>query len=192
MTKYFRMRSDNCVDHGVTKSPKLRDDSSFLTGKIIDAAQLPALVFEVSFPEDEKVPHLLAGPVPLASKALINALADAGVDNFQTFAAKVVNPAIDKEWADYFAFNVIGSIGAAHLDRSQYDTLMDGDPEGVGVPLLAFRDITLDGGKLRGMALFRLAESPVALIVSEKIFDSLVRNRPGDGWGIDLVEVDVI
>lgn len=191
MTKYFKMRSDNYVDYGVKSGPKLSDDCSFLAGKIIDPAQLPPLVFEVNFPESEKVPHLLGGPVPLVSKTLINALADARVDNFQTFAAKVVNPSIGKEWPDYFAFNVIGALGAANLDHSEYDTLMEGDPEGVNMPLLAFRDITLDKDKLHGMALFRLAESPVALIVSETIFDSLVRNRPEDGWGIDLVEVDV-
>lgn len=192
MSGYYLLEADNYIDYGVTENPKVDDDSSFLAGSVI-SKELPPLVFEVNFPKNKKLPHFFGDEVPLVSKAFLEALKNSGVENFQSFPAKVINPDTGQSWEDYFAFNVIGLVKAADMEKSDFDTLMDGDDEGIEAPLVAFRDVVLEKAKIKGMHLFRMAESPVALIISEKVLDFLAKNKPkGGAWGLDLVEVETV
>jgi hypothetical protein len=40
--------------------------------------------------------------------------------------------------------------------------------------------------------MFRLAEEPISVIVSDRVVNALSNNRPDDGWGIVVEEVDVV
>lgn len=192
MSAYYLLEADNYSDYGVTENPKIDDDSSFLAGSVI-SKELPPLVFEVNFPKKKKLPHFFGDEVLLASKAFLEALKNSGVDNFQSFPAKVINPDTGQSWEDYFAVNVIGLVKAVDMEKSDFDILMEGDDEGIETPLVAFRDIVLEKNKIKDMHMFRLVESPVALIVSNKVVDFLVNNKPKGGlWGLDLVEVETV
>ena len=191
MTNLFKLESSIYIDYGLTKVPNLKDQSIFL-GKIIDENLLPELAFEVNFPDNSTIPHFLTGGSVLASKAFIHALSDSGITNFQAFPAHVINPSTRKHWEDFFLFNVLGLLKVADMDASDYDVIMEGDAEGVDVPLVAFRSITIDAVKVKNMPMFRLAENPGALIVDQKVVDALKKYRPQGGWGIDLVKVDAI
>ncbi len=192
MSAYFLMETDSYIDYGIQTCPDVGDENSFLSGKLIQAQHLPSLVFEVDFPDAEKLPHFFDSEVPLASKKFIDTLMKAGVDNFQVFPATVINPDTGGQWNDYFAFNVLGLVACANLDKSDYDTLLEGNPEGINIPSLAFNELVLDQSKLKGLLFFRLGESPIDLIVHQQVFDSLVKYRPDDGWGIDLIQVDMV
>ena len=190
MATYYRFEPDNYADFGVTKSPRLPVDFSFLSGEFLEAKQLPKLVFEVDFPAGRCLPHYLGGEIPVASQTLIEALQKVGVDNIQVFPALLKNPETGESWKNFLAMNVVGSLAVANMDASEYDSLMEGDPDGVDTPLVAFSEIVLDRKKLSGgPMMFRLAESG-DLIVHEKVVDYLGEHRPEGGWGVDVIEVD--
>jgi len=191
MTQYFEMESDNYLDFSITKYPKL-SPQSILGGRIIEQNILPQLVYEVDFPDDTDLPHLLTGGAVLVSQRLIELLKSQGVDNFQAFPVEILNPETSKKRLGYYLFNVIGLLKVVNLDKSAYDELMPASPDGIDVPLAAFNQIVIDSKKTMGMLMFRLAEDPTVLMIHEKIVDALFDNRPENGWGIDVVEVESV
>ncbi len=194
MKKYFKMRSSNYVNYGLRKAPKLGYEQSVTSGSMIDPAKLPPLVFEYNFPRGETMPHFLTGGTVLASKSLIDLLKKIGVDNFQAFPAQLINPETGEKRDDYFLFNVLGLMKVANLEASKYDTLMGGDPEGIHapLPLLAFKSLAINGDQVGDIDMFRLAEQPMRIIISERIDNALIKYRPEGGWGIVVEEVDVV
>ena len=191
MTNFYLMETDNYLDYGVVANPEIDDDSTFLGGHLID--ELPPLIFEVNFPKDEKLPHYLGDEVPLVSSTLIQAFKLAGIDNFQVFPAQLVNPETGQSWDNFFAFNVLGLIKAANLDHSDFDELMEAGDDDEVPALLAFREIALDKDKVPSTALmFRMVENPGNLIVHEHLVDILTEHKQKGGWGIDVIEVDLV
>jgi hypothetical protein len=189
MGAFYLMETDNFCDYGVIENPEIDDDISFLAGQSIDIV-LPTLAFEVNFPKKAFPPHLLGDETPLISNSLLKMLQNAGINNFQTFPAHLTNPKNKQSWSDYLAFNVIGMVQAANLDRSDYDVLMDGDND--TPPLLAFREIVLEAEKIpANVLMFRMTEAPDNLIVHKKLVELLAKNRPNGGWGIDVIELEL-
>lgn len=190
MTTYYQLMEDYSLDYGITDGPKL-PDGCVMTGSWVEPESLPELVYEIDVPDDEPCQHFMTGGTVIASQHLIQVLHNAGVTNFQHFPVVLINPDTRKKRTGFFLFNVLGLLKAADMGKSAFDTLMEADDEGVAVPLVAFNELVLDGSKLGGLRMFRLAESPSVLIVDEAIKTALVDNRPDDGWGIMLEEVDV-
>lgn len=191
MTQYFEMKPNHYLDFGVTKYPLL-GAQSILGGRIIEKNILPQLVYEVDFPDDTDLPHFLTGGIVLASGRLIELLRSQGVDNFQAFPVEVLNPETGKKRQGYYLFNVIGLLAVVDLNKSAYDELMPASPHGSHVPLAAFSEIVIDSKRTMGMLMFRLAENPTVLLIHEKIVDALSENRPENGWGIMVVEVESV
>jgi hypothetical protein len=191
MTEYYLFETNNYLDYGVTQNPKLGDELSFLSGRVI-TGKMPELVFEVNFPAEEKLPHFLGNEIPLLSKTLVDALQKAGIDSFQVFPAILLNSATGQSWNNYVAFNTIGLIKAVNMEKSDFDILMEGDDEGIEIPLVAFREIILDKNKTNDALMFRTAESPVNLVVQSRVITYLGDNRPKDGWGIAIKKLETI
>lgn len=191
MTEYYLFETNYYLDYGVTQNPKLADELSFLSGRYI-TGKMPELVFEINFPSEEKLPHSLGNEIPLLSKTLVDTLQNAGVDSFQTFPAILVNSETGKRWDHYVAFNAIGLIKAIDMEKSDFDTLMEGDDEGIETPLVAFREIILDPTKTYDTLMFRTVESPVNLILHGDVVAYLGSNRPTDGWGIAVQKLENI
>lgn len=193
MTNYYQFETDNYEDYGVQDNPDLDGKISFIAGRLIKEA-LPALVFEVDFPKDYRLPHFLGDIIPLVSDEVVRLLEAIGIDNFQTFPVTLINPETRQKWEGYSAFNVLGLVKAVDMKKSDADILMGQDQEGTMPALVAFRNIALEESKIRGLLMFRLAESPGELIVHERIFEQFKKNRPKDGeaWGIDFVKIEVV
>jgi hypothetical protein len=191
MKKYFKLEDDNYINYGIDEAPDLGEQSEAL-GRMIDPSKLPPLIFEHDFPVGEPMPHFLTGGTVLASKTLIDLLAKIGVNNFQAFPALLVNPETGEKRDDYFLFNVLGFMKVANLEASEYDTLMGGNPEGIDLPLLAFKKLAINGNQVRDIDMFRLAEEPRTVIISDRVVNALSNNRPDDGWGIVVEEVGVV
>lgn len=188
--KYYQIYNNRYLDYGITSGPNLPDDGCIMAGTTIEANDLPELVYEINVPDDEACPHFMSGRTLIVSELFIKVLQSEGINNFQTFPAILINPDTQKKITGYFLFNVLTLVSAANLDRSSFDMLMEGDEEGVGVPLVAFNQLSLDSEKICGLRLFRLAEDPTVLIVDENIKLALEQNRPEKGWGIMLEELD--
>jgi hypothetical protein len=185
------MESDNYLDYGVTKAPKL-GSQSILGGGLIHQQALPPLVYEIDFPDNMDVPHLLTGGTVLASERFINLLKTEAVDNFQAFPVEILNPVTGKRRNEFYLFNVVGLVKASDMTKSTYDELMAGSSDGIETPLVAFNEIVIDCEKTMGLSMFRLAEDPTALIVSENIVEALSDNLPENGWGIDVIELKCV
>lgn len=190
MSNYHLFETGNFLDYGITENPKIGDEQSFLSGEVIDEKKLPALEFETNFPPKKKLPHFLGDEIPLISKELIDCLRKAGIDSFQAFPVKLTNPETGQKFDNYFAFNFIGIIKAVNMDKSDFDILMEGDEE--TPPLLAFREIVLNRDEINDALMFRIIESPFNLLIHDSIVDYLASDKPKDGWGIVLTEVEVI
>ncbi|TEW42684.1 imm11 family protein [Psychromonas algicola] len=93
--------------------------------------------------------------------------------------------------ADYFLFNILGLIEATILADSNYDELMEGSVEGGELPLVAFNKIVIDRKKINGADMFRLAEDPINIVVSSEVVKALKANKPKEGWGINIENLEV-
>jgi len=192
-TLYYHVEADYYSDYGVTMNPDLPDDVSFVKGEII-TVQLPdPMEFEVNFPSDKDVPHFIGfNSLPVLSELLLKTIMSCGVDNFQTFPAILKNPETGKFWKGFFALNVIGILAAADPVKSESDIIMEGDPDGVDVPLVGFNTIVLDKSKTYDMLMFRLAESPSTLLIHDTVYNHIVANKPATGWNFIATEVDAV
>src|SRR5690606_4651009 len=167
MSRYYELSEDYLHDYGITSGPKL-PDRSVMAGEAVDGGLLPELRFEVNVPDGESCPHYITGGTVVASDRLAAVLRDAGVDNFQCFPVRLVNPETGREWPGYQLCNVLG-VGSFPA------TGTTGADAGASDPA--------------GLHMFRLAGSLATLVVDEVVRDALVAHRPPEGWGILLEEL---
>jgi len=112
---------------------------------------------------------------PIMSDDLVEALQAAGVDNLQLFDAVVEDPRTGTVHKNYKAFNVVGVVAAADMDRSVMmgttaSRMIDAD----------FESLAIDDAKAAPFKLFRLAESVSAIIVSGEVRAEIERRAiPG-------------
>lgn len=113
--------------------------------------------------------------IPLMRDDLVEALAEAGVDNLERFAAVIRDTAAGKEYANYKAVNIVGVLACADMDRSE--VLGGVDSRLIDVD---FASLVIDEAKAAGALLFRLAEAVNAIVVDEKVKQQVVdRGIPG-------------
>lgn len=102
--------------------------------------------------------------VNLMSTRLVQTLTHAGVDNLQLFPARITDPNTGTVYDDYFAVNVIGLVECADMDQSEHMPLAD---------LHFFLELVIEPEKTLGLPLFRLAESPIDIIVHERVAQAI-------------------
>lgn len=93
--------------------------------------------------------------------ALVNALRDAGVDNLQIFPVEIED-AFTGEVLNfkYALVNIIGLVSCVDLESSEHLPFGNG---------YYFHKIKIDEEKVKGLSMFRLAESHLEIIVNEKV-----------------------
>jgi len=104
----------------------------------------------------------------LMSRALVDALREAGVDNIEVFPAVLVDSSTAEEREDYCVVNVVGKVAAA--DMKQSDGISLGDKQ-------VFTKLTVDAKKAKDLLMFRLAESLVDIIVHEKVAKAIAARQ---------------
>lgn len=105
---------------------------------------------------------------PLFHKDLITAINECGVDNLETFDVKIIDPTTHEVCEDYKAINVVGLIKAVDMSGSvatvhSEDGLGDTD----------FDSVKLDEVAIRGLKMFRLAESVNAIVIHNLVKEHL-------------------
>jgi hypothetical protein len=158
---------------GVVEEPELPFPVTFQTGALIAQPLPDPLPIVVEHTADRPPGDYLEMTIPVMSARLVEALARAGVDNLQTYAASVSSESTSDRWSSYYAVNVIGVISAADLEHSTFS-----DPGGRGVLLLDFDELVLDESKTRGALLFRLAEAPRILLIHDAVKTKLLAETP--------------
>lgn len=120
---------------------------------------------ELSLESADPPPDIIL-TIPIFSTRLIEVLKSVGVKNMDLYQVALNHPRLGKTYTDYRAVNIIGRIACADLKQSQY--LPGHEP-----PLMKFDKLVLDETKTMGVPMFRLAESTMWLLVSEKVKQAL-------------------
>lgn len=108
---------------------------------------------------------------PLMRDDLLEALRAAGVDNLQVFDAIIRDPATGAEHTNYKAFNIVGVVSAAEMEKS----VLMGTSEDSTMIDVDFDSLSIDEERAAPFRLFRLAESVNAIIVDDHVRDEVER-----------------
>jgi hypothetical protein len=103
-------------------------------------------------------------PVPLMTKRLREALVAAGVSNLDVYDAEIVDQNTGKVFNDYVAFNIIGTVAAADLTKTQFDSEIP--DRMISAPI---NSLSISDNAASDELLFRLAESVNAIIVHDHV-----------------------
>jgi hypothetical protein len=107
--------------------------------------------------------------IPLMSERLHRAIVGAGVSNVEWFDARLRNTLSGEEFP-YMIYNVVGLIAAADLAKSDWESL-NGKP----TTDVSFDELVIDEARIGGALLFRLAENVNALMIAQRVRDSIER-----------------
>lgn len=113
----------------------------------------------------------------LMQQALVDVLQQAGVDNLQTFPAIVRRQDTNEEVPGYVVVNVVGRVSCADMSHSDASPLAD---------VHYFHKLTVDPDRVRGLLMFRVDESPMLVLVHERIAAAI---RVGAFTGLTLEAV---
>jgi hypothetical protein len=112
---------------------------------------------------------------PLMRDDLIEALQSVGVDNLQLFPAVIKDPTTGVEHTNYKAFNIVGVVAAADMEKSE--RMPTSDSQMIDVD---FASLAIDESKAAPFRMFRLAESVSAIIVDDVVRGEVKRRAiPG-------------
>lgn len=161
---YFRIVVD-FARMNVLLTPSGHSGQSMIRGTAIARPMTLPLNYTMEHDEDS-LPLMYAffPNVNLMSARFVQTLASVGVDNLQLFPARITDPDTGAVYDDYFAVNVIGLVECADMDKSDHMPLAD---------LFFFHELVIHPEKTLGLPLFRLAESPIDIIVHERIAQAI-------------------
>jgi hypothetical protein len=147
--------------------------------------------FDINPKKKEEPAHFLGGVDSLVlSVRLVDALRQAGVDNFEIFPAILRDPKTNRVWKDYYLFNEIGLVDAVLPEASDGDIIMEGN--GDDIPgLIAYHEVVFDAQKVAEHKMFRIPQCPVDLYMAEEVVEVLANLSPPEKWGIETSVVKV-
>lgn len=147
------------------------DEGVFMTNPPTGAALDIALARAgVGFLEDNLVVMGLTGI--LVSARLRAVLEENGVDNIQYFAVNLTMSDGATPSQRYFIGNIVGRVACLDFERS--DVTMDPGPPAA---IDAIDHLVLHEDEIQDLDVFRLGELPLAIIVSSRLKDAIVRSR---------------
>src|SRR5262245_14845640 len=123
---HYQIEPDVFGTYGITAEPRMPEaHTTFAAGLPIKGTVPTPLEFKSNFPKDEP-PRAMAGlSIPVWSADLVQLMRRHGVDNLQTFEAKILGREPGVEWTGYFAVNVVGLVAAADMAKSKFVPMME-------------------------------------------------------------------
>jgi hypothetical protein len=145
--------------------PESMDPIDWIRGKIMPAPPKD-LILNLSEASGDYRGDIIDGLITLYHDELKKSLTAFGIDNIQYFPVKLRNPPGSKRpmpvESGYWIANIIGVIECVDKENSTLIPL----PSGIGEDLGPFQIME---SKTKGAPLFRLAEDPTLVIVTEKL-----------------------
>lgn len=156
----------------ISRQPDLRDVShtgflNWLSGSRFEVKIPEPLVFQLHKSGDY-ITDFFPPAIPLMSVKMLNALADAGVDNIDTYKATLLDASGIPVADEYRAINIIGRVACADLDASDCD--MDDPDDPIGVD---FNSLVIDEDRAVGFSFFRLHEAANGIVVHDTVRQAL-------------------
>lgn len=149
-----------------------RDDPlrSWMSGQRFKAPPPEPIVLQLRGTNEKNwaLGDLWLTPIAVMSKRLLDAILSAGVDNLDTYAVELHDPVSGEVYKDFVAFNVIGTVAAADIAKTEFapevrEKLVSADID----------SLTVDVEKTRGALMFRLAESVNAILIHDSVCDAI-------------------
>jgi len=181
--KYYVMDSDYS-DEGMMLGgmPNLPNESKddWMYGQAFTQEPKEPIVVDIKEGEDSANNLPFYCHPPLASQEFIDALIEVGVDNLVLYDAVLKSrTAPNFQIMGYKAFNIIGLVKAAG-DETEYATeSREGDA--------SIANLQADTSAIKGLYIFRLAESWDTIVVHEKVKEHL---ESKNFIGLDFEELD--
>jgi len=148
--------------------PDLPNESKddWMYGQDFTISPKEPVVVQIKGGEEECTPVSFYSNPPVATTEFIEALIEVGVDNLITYDA-VLQSRIDAEHIikGYKAFNIIGLVKVAGPETEFATESRDGDA--------SIEKLQADTGAIKGLYMFRLAESWDTIVVHEKVKNHL-------------------
>jgi hypothetical protein len=147
--------------------------------------------FDIDPKEDEEPLQFIEGIDSLVVSAkFLDALRQAGVDNFEVWPAILRDPETQREWGNYYLFNEIGLLDAVSLEESDHDVILDGN--GGGIPsMIGFHKVVFDAKKTNGKKMFRIPQCETDLYMSWDVIKVLIKFSPPEKWGIRFNKIEL-
>ncbi len=181
---YFELNDSPWEKYGVKKWPDLPEGvSAFHSGDLITVDVPEPVEFIVDNTAEHPPTDFVTSFMPVFSNRLLDAFRKAGVDNFQTYKARLKNPDTGETWDNYQVVNILGKVACADLEHSVYK-------ERMGVNK-SFKKLVIDVDKANGALFFRLLESHSKIIIHDVILDYLYDENDDplfDGLDIKPIE----
>ena len=160
-------------DSAGVKAPKKRiipRGESWSMGRRFSVPPTEPIELEMMPQHNDQLVEFFKPSPPVMTKRLLKALQKSGVDNLDAYQAIIRHPITGFKTTDYVAVNIIGLVSAVDMNNSiivggSEDGLLDVDFEG----------LKIDSIKSHGLLLFRLAESTNAIVVHERVKNSLIK-----------------
>lgn len=111
--------------------------------------------------EGRRMPTFFTVPAFVAQREFASVLSSAGVDNIDIYPARIDDPETGATFTEYVLINIIGSLSVADLSASEVSEL------GPGMRMID--KIVLKDRAPREVQMFRLAEDPLKIIVSDAV-----------------------
>jgi hypothetical protein len=137
-------------------------DRNFFRAKPFGPAFPVPVLFKIDTDsEGRRMPTLFTTPALVARRAFYDLLVAAGVDNVESYPAHIANPESDETFEDYRLLNIVGRVACADLAASNAAEL------GPGIRVID--EPVLRKQALQDALIFRLAEDPVQIVVSDAL-----------------------
>lgn len=184
---FYELKPDIYARSGVLEEPRIPGFmDTFITGaKLVGRPPVP-MVFRSNFDNNDPPRGFEGMTIPLWSRDFVELLRNTGVDNFDLYDA-VINGEAGAHWTGYHAANVLGAVAAADMSKSRFTEIMSAPS---GIPFARFHNLVIDAKRAAAFNMFRLAESPSTLVVSDRVTQALARNPRPRGWGVTAVPIE--
>ena len=155
-----------------------KDD--WMYGQAFTKAPQEPIIVRISEGEEDSVPVSFYSNPPVTTNEFIEALLEVGIDNLAIYDAVLRSwPDGEVEHKNYKAFNIIGLVKAAGPETEFSTESRDGDA--------SIQKLQADTSAIKGLYMFRLAESWDTIVVHEKVKNHL---ESKNFIGLDFEELD--
>ena len=180
---YYKLINDQDPTRGYIAKVKNKH-ITLQTGNVVTKDEISALTLPWPFSLNPGFHELnlidYYGSAKLMSKKFIDTLKSVGVDNLQTFEADITNKKTGEKVEDYYAVNIVGLVSCVVEDQSTSTPLADVE---------YIFDLVIDLVRVKGFNIFRLAETRIDVVVSEKVANAI---KAGNFTGIELEPIKEI
>jgi len=178
---YYSLGVDGDENVYMEKKPGLNGHVELAMGRSWDvekdAIELP---YRFTMTVDEDAEPVLYGWYPgsdLMQERLVEVLRSVGVDNLQTSPAEILREDTQEEVQGYVALNIVGRVSCADLKSSRTSPLAN---------VYYFHNLVIDPKRTQGLLMFRVDESPMIVLVHEKVAKAI---QAGNFLGLTLEPV---